>query len=414
MSKQTSPLDPKLLSELLKNCKTAEDILGSDGIIKQITKALLEGALKGEMSEHLGYEKHDPEGNGSGNSRNGKTSKTVQTRDGAVVLDIPRDRNGEFSPQIIKKNQKRFEGFDEKIIALYARGMSTRDIQAQLEEIYDVDVSATLISQVTNEVISEVKTWQSRSLDPIYPIVYLDALVIKVQQDNHVINKAFYLALGVNLEGEKELLGIWVSQNEGAKFWLGILTELNERGVKDIFIACIDGLSGFSEAIRSVYPQTQIQRCIVHMVRDSLKFVGWQKRKVIAADLKKIYGAKILEEAEVALENFAEKWDKEFPAISKSWRSNWLEITPMFEYPAEIRKVIYTTNAIESVNMSLRKVIKNKRVFPSDDAALKLLYLALRNISKRWKRPIRDWKSALNRFAIMFEERLTSFLQGFL
>ena len=288
--------------------------------------------------------------------------------------------------------------------------MSTRDMQAQLKELYGVDISATLISNVTNEVIEEVKGWQGRPLDKLYPIVYLDALMIKVREDKRVTNKAFYLALGVNLEGQKELLGIWVSQNEGARFWLTVLTELKERGVEDIFIACVDGLTGFPEAIETVYPKTQVQLCIVHMVRNSLRFVGWKNRKAVAADLKAIYGASTLDEAELALSAFSDKWDSAYPSISKSWFSHWETITPFFNYPEEIRRAIYTTNAIESLNASLRKVIKNKRVFPSDDAVLKQLYLALKNISKKWTMPIRNWKDAMNCFMIIFEERMTGLI----
>ena len=295
---------------------------------------------------------------------------------------------------------------DDKIISLYARGMSTRDIQDQLKDLYHVDVSATLISNVTDEVIDVVKSWQSRPLDKIYPIVYMDALVIKVQQDKRVINKAFYLALGVNTEGQKELLGIWISENEGAKFWLNVLTEIKNRGVSDIFISCVDGLTGFPEAIETVFPKTKVQLCIVHMVRNSLRYVGWKERKAVAADLRFIYTADTLDAAELALTSFCEKWDKSFPAIGKSWLAHWDHITPIFSYSKEIRKVIYTTNAIESLNGSLRKVIKNKRVFPSDDAALKLLYLALENISKKWTMSLHNWKDAMNQFSIMYEDRL--------
>lgn len=326
-----------------------------------------------------------------------------------MEVKVPRDRNGDFEPQLIKKNQTRFAHMDEKIISLYARGMSTRDIQDQLLDLYGAEVSASLISNVTNEVIDEVKAWQSRPLDRLYPIVYLDALVIKVQQDKRIINKAFYLALGVNCEGQKELLGIWISQNEGAKFWLNVLTELKNRGVEDILIACVDGLTGFPDAIESVYPNTQVQLCIVHMVRNSLRYVGWKQRKEVAADLRSIYTANTLEDAELALTEFSEKWDKVFPAISKSWLTHWENITPFFDYPPEIRKVINTTNAIESLNASLRKVIKNKRVFPSDDAALKQLYLALQNISRKRNMPIHNWGAAMSRFSIMFGERVTQF-----
>jgi len=410
MAMKTDEFDPQVIEYLLKKTKTPQDIFGDDGILKQLKKVLTERVLEGELTTELGYKKHDTDGNNSGNSRNGYTKKTLKTKDGDLEIQVPRDRNNAFTPQLIPKHQTRFDDLDDKIISLYSRGMSTRDIQDQLLDLYGTEISATLISNVTNEVIDEVKTWQSRPLDKLYPIVYLDALVIKIQQDKKVINKAFYLALGVNTDGQKELLGIWISQNEGAKFWLNVLTELKNRGLEDILIACVDGLTGFPEAIQSVYPNTQVQLCIVHMVRNSLRYVGWKKKKEVAADLKSIYAAKTLEEAELALSVFSEKWDPEFPSISKSWLTHWENIIPFFDYPDEIRRVIYTTNAIESLNMSIRKVIKNKRVFPSDDAALKQLYLALKNISKKWTMPIRNWGAAMNRFSIMFEERLSSIM----
>lgn len=406
MAVKTNELDPQIVEYFLDKVKTSDDIFGDSGVMKALKKALTERILEGELTTELGYEKHALVGKNTGNSRNGYSVKTLKTTDGEMEINIPRDRNNEFEPLLIPKNQTRFSHMDEKIISLYSRGMSTRDIQEQLLDLYGTEVSATLISNVTNEVIDEVKAWQSRPLDRLYPIVYLDALVIKVQQDKRIINKAFYLALGVNVDGQKELLGIWVSQNEGAKFWLNVLTELKNRGVEDILIACVDGLTGFPEAIHTVYPNTQVQLCIVHMVRNSLRYVGWKKRKEVAADLRTIYTAKTLEEAELALSNFSEKWDREFPSISRSWLNHWESITPFFDYPDEIRKVIYTTNAIESLNMSIRKVIKNKRVFPSDEAALKQLYLALKNISKKWTMPIRDWGAAMNRFTIMFEDRI--------
>lgn len=410
MAQKTNNIDPQVVEMLLKDYKKPEDLLGETGILKQLKAALCERALSGELTTHLGYEKHDSSGKNSGNSRNGSRSKTLQCEDGDITIQMPRDRNGDFEPQLIRKEQKRFDELDDKIISLYSRGMSTRDMQAQLKELYHVDISATLISNVTNEVIEEVKAWQSRPLDKLYPIVYLDALLIKVREDKRIINKAFYLALGVNLEGQKELLGIWVSQNEGSKFWLNVLTELKNRGLEDIFIACVDGLTGFPEAISTVYPKAQVQLCIVHMVRNSLKYVSWKSRKAVAKDLKAVYGAKTLEEAELALSAFSDKWDAAYPSISKSWLNHWENIIPFFNFPEDIRKAIYTTNAIESLNASLRKVIKNKRVFPSDDAASKLLYLALKNISKKWTMPIRNWKSAMNCFMIMFEERLTGII----
>jgi len=411
MSKsKNSNINEKLLDELLKNYEKPEDMLGKEGIFKSLQKALLERILNAELTNELGYEKHASAGNNSGNSRNGYSEKTLKGEHGNLTIDVPRDRNGDFEPKIIPKNHTRFDGFDEKIISLYGRGMTTRDIQAQLKDLYGVEVSAGLISTVTAEVMEEVKGWQTRPLDKIYPIVYLDALVIKVKEDKRVVNKAFYLALGVNIEGEKDLLGIWISQNEGAKFWLNVLNEIKNRGAEDILIACVDGLTGFPEAIEAIYPKTEVQLCIVHQIRNSLRFVSWKNKKTVAQDLRLIYSAKTIDEAELALTSFSEKWDDQYPAISKSWLDKWEKLTPFFAYPQEIRKVIYTTNAVESLNMSLRKVIKHKRVFPNDDAALKQLYLALKNISKKWTMPIQNWKDAMNCFMIMFEERLSGIL----
>ena len=406
MAQKTNKLDPQIVEMLLENTKDPKDLFSDNGLLKQLKTALCQRILDGELTTHLGYEKHDAAGNNSGNSRNGHREKTLKSKEGDFSIKVPRDRNGEFAPQFISKEQTRFDDLDNKIISLYSRGMSTRDMQEELKELYGVDISPTLISNVTNEVIEEVKAWQSRSLDKLYPIVYLDALIIKVREDKRVINKTFYLALGVNLDGQKELLGIWISQNEGAKFWLNVLTELKNSGLEDILIACVDGLTGFPDAINTAYPNTKVQLCIVHMVRNSLRFVGWKNRKAVALDLKKIYCAKTLEEAELALSGFSDKWDEQYPSISKSWLNHWENVVPFFDFPEEIRKAIYTTNAIESLNASLRKVIKNKRVFPSDEAGLKLLYLALKNISKKWTMPIQNWKNAMNCFMIMFEERL--------
>ena len=400
------PIDHKLIDNLLKDYKTPEEILGDNGLLKQLTKAVLERAMQAELTEHLGYERHDAAGDNSGNSRNGKSQKTLKGEFGNLPLEVPRDRNSSFEPQIVPKGQTRFDGFDGKILSLYARGMTTREIQSHLEEIYQVEVSPALISSVTDAVIEEVKTWQNRPLDALYPILYLDALQVKIRDGAQVRNKAIYLAIGVNLSGIKEVLGLWVAQTEGAKFWLQIVTELKNRGVSDIFIACVDGLKGFPEAIETVFPQAQVQLCIVHLVRHSLNYVGWKQRKEVASDLQTIYRAATREEAELHLAAFAERWDSQFPTISKSWRSNWERIVPFFAYPADIRRVIYTTNAIESVNMSLRKIIKNRGSFPTDEAALKLLYLALQNIARKWTMPIKEWKAALNRFAIIFEDRM--------
>lgn len=402
-------IEKDLLDRLLANYKKPEDLIGENGLLKQLTKALLDRALQAEMTDHLGHEKHGAIAQKGGNARNGKSAKTIKGEFGKLPIEVPRDRNSTFEPVIIPKGQTRFNGFDDKIISLYARGMTTREIQGHLEEIYGVEVSPSLISSVTDAIADEVKLWQNRPLDALYPIVYMDAVRIKVRDNGHVINKAVYLALGVNMDGIKEVLGMWVAENEGAKFWLQVVTELKNRGVEDIFIACVDGLKGFPEAIETVYPRTQIQLCIVHMVRNSLKYVSWKQRKEVATDLKTIYQAATAEQAEMNLADFEAKWDKALPSIGQSWRRNWERITPFFAYPPEIRKVIYTTNAIESLNMSLRKVTKNRGSFPSDEAMFKLLFLALRNIAKKWTMPIRDWKGALNRFSILFEDRMPAY-----
>ena len=399
-------IDNELIDNLLKNYKKPEDLIGENGLLKQLTKQLLERAMAAEMTDHVGYDKHDAAGNNSGNSRNGKSAKTIKGTFGELALETPRDRNGTFEPQIIEKHQTRFTGFDKNILSLYSRGLSTREIQQHLEEIYGVEVTAGLISSVTDEVLDEVKTWQNRQLDAVYPIMYLDAIQFKVRDNGHVRNKAIYLAIGVTIEGYKEVLGLWIAQTEGAKFWLQVVTELKNRGVTDIFIACVDGLKGFPEAIESVFPQTDVQLCIVHLVRHSLNYVGWKQRKEVARELKLIYTAATDEDAEQRLAEFGLKWDAKFPMIAKSWRNNWTRVIPFFAHPPEIRKIIYTTNAIESLNMSLRKVTKARGSFPNDEAVSKLLYLALRNIAKKWTMPVHAWKDALNRFAIIYENRL--------
>jgi putative transposase len=400
------PFTPELLDELLKDYQKPEDLLGQDGLLQQLTKALVERALNGELTHHLGYEKHSATGDNSGNSRNGTSAKTIRGKRGQVRIDVPRDRTSEFEPQLVKKGQTRFDGFDEKIISLYARGMTQREIQGHLEEIYGVEVSPSLISTVTDAVLDEVRAWQSRPLDAVYPILYLDALEVKVKSQGRVVNKAIYIAFGVNLQGLKEVLGMWAAESEGAKFWMQVITELKNRGVCDIFIACVDGLKGFPEAIEAVFPQTQVQLCMVHLVRHSLSYVSHKDRKQVADDLKLIYQAVTLEEAERQLAQFEETWVAAYPVIAKSWRANWARVVPMFSYPAEIRRAVYTTNTIESLNMTLRKVSKNRSLFPSDEAVFKLLYLALRNISKRWTMPIQNWSAALNQFAILFDGRV--------
>jgi putative transposase len=399
-------IDNDLIDNLLKDYKKPADLIGENGLLKQLTKQLLERAMAAEMTMHVGYEKHDAAGNNSGNSRNGTSAKTIKGTFGTMPIEMPRDRNGTFEPQIIGKHQTRFAGFDENIISLYARGLTTREIQQHLEEIYHVEVSPVLISNVTDEVIEEVKAWQNRQLDAVYPIVYMDAIQFKVRDNGHVKNKAVYLAIGVTVEGLKEVLGLWIAQTEGAKFWLQVVTELKNRGVSDIFIACVDGLKGFPEAIESVFPKTVVQLCIVHLVRHSLNYVNWKERKEVARDLKTIYSSATDTEAEQKLTEFSGKWDAKYPMIAKSWRSNWVRVIPFFAHPLEIRRVIYTTNAIESLNMSLRKVTKTRGSFPNDEAVFKLLYLALRNIAKKWTMPVQDWKAALNRFAIIYENRM--------
>lgn len=396
----------ELIDEILKDYKGPEEIIGENGLLGELTKRLLERAMAAEMTDHVGYEKHDRAGRNSGNSRNGKSSKTLKGTFGTLPIEVPRDRNGTFEPQIIGKHQTHWTGFDEKIISLYARGLSTREIQQHIEEIYKVEVSPALISNVTEEVIEDARAWQNRQLDEVYPIVFLDALQFKVRDGGHVRNKAVYVAIGIDLNGMKEILGLWIAQTEGAKFWLQVVTELKNRGVTDILIACVDGLKGFPEAIETVFPKTEVQLCIVHLVRHSLKYVSWKLRREVAHDLKAIYTSATDVEAEIRLNEFAAKWDAKYPLISKSWRANWAHVIPFFAHPPEIRKVIYTTNVIESLNMSLRKVTKTRSSFPNDDALLRLLYLALRNIEKRWVNAIPNWAAALNRFAIVYEDRM--------
>jgi putative transposase len=405
-NKQGTPALASLVEALMVNYKKPEDLIGENGLLKQMTKALIEKALSAEMTEHLGHGKHERVKNTDGNARNGSSQKTLQGDFGELPINVPRDRQAQFEPQLIGKHQTRWTGFDDKILSLYARGLTVREIQGHLEDMYGAEVSTGLISSVTDAVIDELKAWQNRPLDAVYPIVYLDCVHAKIRDDSVVKTKAVYLVIGVNVYGHKEVLGLWISQNEGAKFWLQVVTELKNRGVADIFIACVDGLKGFPEAIEAVYPQTITQLCIVHMVRHSLNYVSYKLRKEVAGDLKTVYASATVEQAAVGLDAFEAKWGKEFPSIVKSWRQNWERITPFFAFTPAIRKVIYTTNAIESVNMSLRKVTKNRGSFPSDEALSKLYFMALQNIAKKWSMPIRDWKAALNCFNIHFEGRL--------
>lgn len=394
-----------LAQEAAKTIKTEQDLNDFSRMLKKLT---VETALNAELDVHLGYDKHQPSNNP--NSRNGYSSKTLITEDGSFAIEIPRDRDSSFEPQLVKKHQTRLTAMDEKILCLYAKGMTTREIVATFKEMYDAEVSPALISKVTDAVLEQVIAWQSRPLEAIYPIVYLDCIVVKVRQDQQVINKSIYLALGVNMAGGKELLGMWLAENEGAKFWLSVLTELQNRGVKDILIACVDGLKGFPDAIQTVYPKTQVQLCIVHMVRHAMKYVSWKDYKPVAADLKRIYQATTEDEALQALADFAERWDHKYPRISRSWRDNWNNLNTLFRYPADIRKAIYTTNAIESLNSVIRKVIKKRKLFPTDDSARKVIYLAIQEASKKWTMPIHNWKAAMNRFMIEFEDRLVDYV----
>ncbi|MHB8535815.1 MAG: IS256 family transposase [Sulfuricaulis sp.] len=399
----TLDIKPELLDELLKGSKTPGEI---NALLKSLKKAILERALGAELTHHLGYARGEDKPETQDNHRNGTTPKTVLTDDGALPIEVPRDRAGTFEPQIIGKGERRFTGFDDKIIAMYARGMSVREIQGYLEEIYGVTVSPDFISQVTDAVVEEVREWQVRPLEALYPVIFFDALRVKIRDEGTVKNKAVYLALGILPDGTKDILGIWIEHTEGAKFWLKVMTELKNRGVNDVLIAVVDGLKGFPEAIQAVFPRTQIQTCIVHLIRASLDYASWKDRKALATELKTIYRALDAEAARHALDVFDEgPWGRKYPPIAASWRRHWEEVIPFFAYPADVRKIIYTTNAIESLHMQLRKIIKTRGHFPNDDAATKLIYLALRNITKEWKMSAREWKSAMTQFAILFPER---------
>jgi transposase-like protein len=393
----------KLLDQLAGQIKTQDDLAD---LSRQLLKLSIEKVLSVELEDHLGYSKHSSHGNNSGNSRNGYSTKTLKGDFGNVDISIPRDRNSDFSPQLITKGNTRINKLDKQILALYAKGMTTRDIADALHEMYDAEVSHSLISKITDAVYEEVVAWQNRPLEMIYPIVYLDGIVVKVHQDKHVIRKTVYVALGVTMEGQKELLGLWIAETEGAKFWLNVLTELKNRGVEDVLIACVDGLTGFPDAINTVFPKTHVQLCIVHQVRNSLKYVSYKDRKAVAGDLKKIYQSATTDEAELELCAFEKRWDSKFPCISRSWRSNWDNLITLFEYPDDIRKAIYTTNAIESLNSVIRKSIKQRKIFPHDKSVIKIIYLSLERAAVKWTMPIRNWQAAINRFLIMFPERL--------
>ncbi|AUX71098.1 IS256 family transposase [Erwinia pyrifoliae] len=394
-----------LAAELAKGLKTEADL---NAFSRMLTKLTVETALNAELTDHPGHEKNAPKA--GSNTRNGYSSKTLLCDDGEIELSTPRDRENTFEPLLIKKNQTRITQMDSQILSLYAKGMTTRDIVATFREMYDADVSPTLISKVTDAVKEQVAEWQNRPLDALYPIVYLDCIVVKVRHDGSVINKAVFLALGINTEGQKELLGMWLAENEGAKFWLSVLTELKNRGLQDILIACVDGLKGFPDAINSVYPQTHIQLCIIHMVRNSLKYVSWKDYKAVTGGLKKVYQAPTEEAALMALDKFAGIWDEKYPQISKSWRTHWENLNTFFGYPPDIRKAIYTTNAIESLNSVIRAAIKKRKVFPTDDSVRKVIYLAIQSASKKWNMPIQNWRLAMSRFIIEFGDRLSDHL----
>lgn len=413
MSKKTKKIDQqidsinhinltnKIVEELLSKANPGE-IFGKDGLFQQLKKQIVERVLSSELEHDLGYSKHSKVPKIDNNRRNGSYEKTIIDENGSqITVDVPRDREGEFSPQLLPKGIRRFNGFDDKVISLYARGMTMSEIQGHLEEIYQTEISKDLISTITDGVIDEVTRWQNRLLDSVYPILYLDCIHVKSRDNNIVINKAVYLAIAVNIEGKKELLGIWVGKNEGSKFWMQVVTELKNRGVEQIYVACVDGLKGFPEAIGSVFPNTIVQLCIVHMVRNSVRYVSYKDLKEVTADLKKIYTATTEEMAHFELKQFGSKWDNKYPVISDIWQRNWSGIIPFFAFPTEIRKVIYTTNVIESVNRQIRKIIKNKGVFPDDKSIQKIIFLALRNAAKKWTMPLKDWPLALNQFEIL-------------
>lgn len=407
-NKKSEDIYSMLADQILDSGVDVNQMFEKDGLLKQLTKRLLEKALDTEMNSHLGYSKHQR--SNSSNARNGYSNKSLSTDSGNIDILVPRDRESEFEPQIVPKRVTKINGLDQKIISLYAKGMSTTDIQQQLFELYEAEISTSFISDVTEAIINDVKAWQNRPLESVYPIVFFDCIVVKVREDKRIINKAVYVALSISLTGHKDVLGLWISQNEGSKYWLGVFTELKNRGLEDIFIACTDNLKGMSDAIQAVYPQTKHQLCIVHQIRNSLKYVPYKDKKEVARELKKIYDAETIDIAESELENFASKYDAKYPLISKSWLNNWDNLTVFLQYPPKIRKVIYTTNAIESLNSQFRKVIKNKKVFPKDDSVFKSLYLTIDYLTKKWSMPVRYWSEAMPYFAIEFEDRIQRFM----
>lgn len=399
----------QLIEDLAKDCRTVEDI---QEMMKSLFKDTIQQVFEAEMEDHLGYQKHSSEGTHTGNSRNGHSKKTVKTKFGNTDLQVPRDRNGEYEPQIIKKYETTVNGLEDQIIGLYAKGMSTRDIEDHMKDLYGIDVSPTMVSKVTDKIMPAIMEWQSRPLDSVYPIVFLDAIHFKVRKENRIVNKAAYSVLGVSVSGHKEILGIWIGENESASFWLSVCTDLKNRGVEDILIACKDGLSGFSEAIHAVFPQTSIQLCVIHQIRNSLKYVTFKDQKALLADLKSVYQALTLDEAELAFSRFRDQWGNKYPLVIRSWENNWIELTSFFSYPSEIRRLIYTTNTIEGYHRQLRKVTKTKTAYPSDDALRKIIYLATMEISKKWTMPLRSWKQCISQLAIHFGERLNTELSS--
>ncbi len=400
----------QLLDQIDFHGMTAEELAGENGLLKKLTSRFYSKALDAEMDEHLGYKKNDNAGDNSGNSRNGYTTKTVITDDNDTIeVQVPRDRNSTFEPVIIPKHEKRTPLFNDQIISMYSFGMSTRDIQRHLQQVYGVEVSPETISNITESVMADVREWQNRPLEKSYPILFLDALRVNSRQDGKNINKALYVALAINWEGRKEVLGLWLADTEGAKFWMSVLTDIKNRGVEDILIACMDGLTGFPDAVKAVFPDTHIQHCIVHMIRNSTKFVSYKDLKAVCRDLKEVYSAINAESGHEALEEFGKKWNDKYPMIQASWERNWNDLTEFFNYPKDIRRAIYTTNAIESLNFSLRKVTRNKSSFPDDDSIYKVMYLAIKNASTRWTMSIKDWGLAVNQFAILFDGRVPGF-----
>ena len=391
---------------MLESGVDLKTVLDKDGLIKQFTKRVLEKAMSAEIEDHLGYDKYSRKSQEVSNYRNGKYNKTISTDNGVITLDVPRDRESSYEPQIVPKKKSRIHGFDSKILSMYSKGLSCNDIKEQVKDLYDVDISESLVSKITDKVNDDVTVWQTRPLERVYPIVYFDCIVVKVRHDNRIINKSVYIVLGIDISGHKEVLGLWMSENEGAKFWLGVFTELQNRGLKDILIACTDNLTGMHEAISSIYPKSMHQLCIVHQLRNSLKYVSYKDRKEVANDLKPIYKAVNEKEAETALDSFDKKWSKKYPQIAKSWYNNWENLVVFLDFPEQIRRVIYTTNAIESVNSQLRKTTKNKKVFPNDTAVYKILYLTIANITRKWSMPISNWNEAMSHFLIKFEGRI--------